>query len=114
MFRFEYCNLVHKYMIRGRGVVQGLRPCREVNSHRREFCFRPLVLCAEAYVLGKDFGVGLRCLFLVVAPRCLGSMELFSKFVASGLFSDQILLERRLGMRWYCGHFLLRRPMLRA
>ena len=97
MFRFEYCNLVHKYMIRGRGVVQGLRPCREVNSHRREFCFRPLVLCVEVYILGREFGVGLCDEFLLVAPRCLSSVELFGKFVASGLFSEQLLLEEVVG-----------------
>ena len=92
MFSFERCNLICECMIRGRGVGQGLRPCREVNRHCRELCFRPLMLCFEVYVLGREFGVGLCSEFLLVAPRCLSSGELFGKFVAWGLFSEQLLL----------------------
>ena len=97
MFSFERCDLVRECVIRGRGVGQGLKLCREVNRHRRELCFRPLVLCNEAYVLGREFGVGFCCEFLVVAPRFLRSVELFRKFVVSGLFSKQLLLEEVVG-----------------
>ena len=33
MFSFERCDLVRECVIRGRGIGQGLRPCREVNRH---------------------------------------------------------------------------------
>ena len=36
-------------------------------------------------------------LFLVPAPRCLGLKELLGEFVASGLFSDELLLEEVIG-----------------
>ena len=97
MFSFERCDLVRECMIRGRGVGQGLRPCREVNHHCREFCFHPLVLCFEVYILSREFGVGLCAEFLLVAPRCLSSVELLGKFVASGLLSEQLLLEEVVG-----------------
>ena len=35
--------------------------------------------------------------FLLLAPRYLSSVELFGKFVASGLFSEQLLLEEVVG-----------------
>ena len=92
MFSFERCDLVRECIIRGCGVVQGLRPCREVNRRCHELCFCALVLCFEVYILSREFGVGLCGEFLLVAPRCLSSVELFGKFVASGLFSEQLLL----------------------
>ena len=118
IFSFEHRGLVPEYVICGHGVCEGLRPCREVNSHNRELCFRQLALGGkgyvlggevnghnrelffrqlalggEAYVLGGEFGVGLCCLFLVVLPHCLGSVDFFVKLVASGLFNEQFRLE---------------------
>ena len=87
VFSFECGNLICEYVIRGHGIGQGLRPCREVNSHSRKLCFGQLVLCGEMHVLGREVGVGLHCLCLVVLPRCLGSVELFGVFVALGLFN---------------------------
>ena len=58
---------------------------------------RVLVLCGEAYVLGREFGMDLCCEFLVVAPRCLSAVELVGKFVASCLFSEKLLLEEIVG-----------------
>ena len=99
MFSFEGCDLARESVICGCGVGQSLRLCREVNRHGHELCFRPLVLCGEAFVLGREFDVCLCCLFLVVAPCCLGSVELVGEFVASGLFNEQFLLEEVVGGR---------------
>ena len=90
---YERRDLVRNHLICGRGIGEGFRPCREVNSHNRELCFRQLALGGEAYVLGGEFGVGLCCLFLVVLPHCLGSVDFFVKLVASGLFNEQFRLE---------------------
>ena len=39
---------------------------------------------------------------MLVAPRCLSSVELFGKFIASGLFSEQLLLEEVVGGGFAC------------
>ena len=84
---YERRDLVRNHLICGRGIGEGFRPCREVSSHNYELCFRHLVLFGDAYILNGDFGVRLR-----VLPR-LGSMELFVKLVALGLFREQFRLQ---------------------
>ena len=44
----------------------------------------------------------LHYLFLVVAPCCLGLVELIGEFVASGFFSEQFLLKEVVGNGLAC------------
>ena len=101
-FSLEGGDLARELVSGGHGGGQGLGPFGEISRHGCEAGLGQLVLGGEADVLGRKFGMCLRCAFLVVVPGCPSLLEFVSELLVSGLRCQEFLLEEVVGGRLAC------------